>query len=436
MTSVFITNLLKSYSDNKDIITKILNVVKNPKDYNAHSILRKAIEATKNLTPEFYAYYDEFHEFMYITINHGKKWCKPGTDEYHCTKTFKNETTGLIETYPARIDDDGDKFWCRDNLQYRTDVDQYGNLLPTTDGNTWQIWKSNGSKHRAELGKNPNDPDTFNKAMPAIICKNGTKEWYFDGQEKTQEELTEKLLAEVAIPSEDVLIRMIKHFNDKKITDLIADVMSAPNNYNHHCELRKYLISKSHYQDALFLEYYDQYHEYMYVRFGSSKRWLKSGSSCDHCDKKVVDPETGLIITLPAVIDTDTNTKYWYINNILTRTDVDKYGNLLPTQECPDIKYWNANNKQHRAELGNNPDDLTTYNKALPAIIHSDGKKLWKFEGRSIAQEELTAQLLGLPIPKPVKKITNVQKLKITYKNGDVREDTHEIESIEITEKD
>jgi hypothetical protein len=141
MTSLVLTNLLKKYSHYKNIRNNIFAVIHDPKKYEAHAKLRQSITITNNFTPEFYAYHDEFHEFMYIKTSVGKSWYKPGKDnELHCTKTFRNEVTGLTETYPARIDDDHETFWCRDGILFRTDVDQYGNLLPTKTSDTVKTW--------------------------------------------------------------------------------------------------------------------------------------------------------------------------------------------------------------------------------------------------------------------------------------------------------
>jgi hypothetical protein len=274
----------------------------------------------------------------------------------------------------------------------------------------------------------------FGKAMPALIRASGVKEWYFEGTMMTQEKLTEKILADnVMEQSKSIFIKMIETFDHSLITELVADVMGEPDKYEFHCKLREHLIANKYHEHTLFLEYYDQYNEYMYEKGINFKRWNKPGTRKEHRDKTII--KDGLTMTFPSQINDDDGTEYWCKDGILNRSDVDKYGNRLPTQDGPNGTFWNENRKQHRAELGKNPDDLTTYNKALPAIIYKDGNKEWKFEGNDITEEELTARLLGISIPKPATIMENIIELEITYANGDVRRDTHPIASIKVVQK-
>jgi hypothetical protein len=432
MTSLVLTNLLKCYCDDISIVNNITLVIQDPQNYEKHRNLRETIEKSKlHNTDAFKAYYNEFHEFMYKLSVVGKRWDRPGTDTLHCDK----KVNGI--TLPARIDNDGELMWVQNGVYYRTDVDEYGNTLPVNITNYKKTWRNANSIHRSELGKNPNDLTTFGKAMPAIIYETGVMEWYFEGVSFTQEKLTQKILDITVIVKEedDILMKLLKNFNDKpQIVKLVADVIGDKSKYEHHRELREYFENYSYLrEDKLFLEYYDQYHEFMYKKSGSVRTWSKPSSCDEHCEKTFINAD-GLVETFPSSIDRD-GTKYWRKNGWLSRSDVDKYGNRLPTQDGPNVKYWNENRKQHRAELGKNPNDLETYNKALPAIIYKDGNKEWKFEGNDITEAELTARLLGIPIPKPVMVVDDIAEIEITYANGDVRRDTHPIASIKIMKK-
>jgi hypothetical protein len=180
-------------------------------------IEQNARDFSEDLIDQYLVEYEEFH---YCIEEDAKVWRKNGVRH----RTTKKLVDGIMQTLPALVFNDGRMYWFvdgkkhrddkdangkalpaeigrlaarawRKNSEYfRDDVDEFGNLLPTeiyTCGS--KFWYLNGRRHRAELGKNPNDKENFGKALPAVMFADGTKRWAFEGVDTTQAILTKKL---------------------------------------------------------------------------------------------------------------------------------------------------------------------------------------------------------------------------------------------------
>jgi hypothetical protein len=181
-------DLKTKYPDAKLIIKQIIEA----NCYASHFLLRKFMNPYTN-DPLFAAYYDEFNEFMFDDDANGDRtWKKIGNSfTYHRTKTFTNPETGLIETYPAIINNSEKTWWINGQIG-RIDKDQYGNLLPAVVNSKKQKWRANSQRHRSEICNDPNSKH-FNKALPAVIYNDGREKFYYEDKVITQDELTKKV---------------------------------------------------------------------------------------------------------------------------------------------------------------------------------------------------------------------------------------------------
>lgn len=195
----------------------------------AHMVIKKFLDKNKHIYfgKIYKKYLEDYEEFHYRESDGNKYW---ENSEGLSHRTTMAIVDGVMQTLPAVILSDGTKSWRLNGRPHRTDkgsdgltlpaeiqangkdmvwkvkgnhfrddVDEHGNLLPTEIYRGDHFWNSNGDQHRAELGKNPNDPETFGKALPAIIRANGVKVWKFKGKTMTCEELTKKLRGESEI---------------------------------------------------------------------------------------------------------------------------------------------------------------------------------------------------------------------------------------------
>jgi hypothetical protein len=225
MQSLF--KLLEIYADDPDMIKLISAVIKEPTVYKPHRDLYVRIMNEKLLNEHTEAYYNEFNEFMYQETRISKTWHKFGMIEFihrthkdvngrtlparvyfdgdqiwmfentiHNDDQIFDEELQMMITAPARIDEGGAKYWFKHGKIQRDDVDKFGNSLPNKIlKNGTKYWRTNsGSNHRAELGKNKDDPATYDKPLPAVIHPCGTYEFYYDGFVISAEAIREKLL--------------------------------------------------------------------------------------------------------------------------------------------------------------------------------------------------------------------------------------------------
>jgi hypothetical protein len=231
-----------------------------------------------------------------------------------------------------------------------------------TESYSTKEWKNaNGNHHRI--------------GGPAIIYKSGGQSWYENG---------------------------VRHRVEKD-----AEGKTLPAVIDKHGNMEWYFEGKQHRDDV------DENGLTLPAEITkNSKTWYKNGKQ-HRSDTIVVE---GRIMTLPSY-EGQTGTKRWYQYGQLRRTDMDEYGNLLPTEisDCGTM-FWNKNGKQHRAELGKNPNDPKTFGKALPAIIWGINKREdFIYEGKGISQEELTERILKQECP-----FNEATEIHIKMKNGSV----------------
>lgn len=198
------------------------------------------------------------------------------------------------------------------------------------------------------------------------------------------------------------------------ILPLINDLLDDKENYIKHNTLKKF-IEKNKLSNPQIDAYMVEFDDFMYELDGSSKKWRNSNGQLHRTSLD----SNGM--TKPARIDANGGME-WRKNGEYYRTDRDEFGNLLPTEITHSgTKFWNFNNWQHRAELGNNPNDEANFGKALPAIIEDNGKKLtYKYKGSKTTCEKLTKKLLAKRSKLDLCKLDQIAGLEITLKNGTV----------------
>ena len=93
-------------------------------------------------------------------------------------KTFNNNNEiHSFGNQPARIKQNGDKYWYQNGKRHNDDRDSDGKLLPA-------VITQNGDKYWYQNGKLHNDDrDSDGKLLPAVVTQNGSKKYFINGKQ-------------------------------------------------------------------------------------------------------------------------------------------------------------------------------------------------------------------------------------------------------------
>jgi hypothetical protein len=117
------------------------------------------------------------------------RWYKDG-------KQHRDDKDEKGLTLPAVIYSDIHKVWYLNGKLHRTDKDENGMTLPAEINGSTLFWNFLGTKHRAEICDDPTSKH-YRRALPAHTERNH-EVWYYMDKFMTQNDLTAKLLAEMA----------------------------------------------------------------------------------------------------------------------------------------------------------------------------------------------------------------------------------------------
>lgn len=143
-------------------------------------------------------------------------WANGSQDWYLDGNRHRVDKDAEGNTLPAMIKADGEKQWYIHGECKREGHDEFGHSLPTQITAMGSlIWTDvDGSSCRMELGKNPADKD-FGKALPAVIRKNGEKQWATSSSYHSQDQMTKLITGKISqsLDCEDIKGMIIKMKN-------------------------------------------------------------------------------------------------------------------------------------------------------------------------------------------------------------------------------
>jgi hypothetical protein len=211
--------LLETYSIDTELVKLVSDVMKDDKNHETHSKLRRYLYNKKY---PFGDYYEEYEEILYFECGDTKVWYKDGKscNQTHRTRkvpidhplvkeygldSYLNKSLNPIVgehlpppeaakrliTLPASIGMSNREWRVEGNYE-RDDVDEWGNRLPTDEYSSGETyWNAKNTQHRAEFGKNPNDLETYNKPLPAVVRDSGKFIYKYFDKTHTIEEMAD-----------------------------------------------------------------------------------------------------------------------------------------------------------------------------------------------------------------------------------------------------